>query len=103
MVLVAIASALRTKRLKAPLTSLAIIVALERFKSQQRKSQCHQACGRVQRLERKRGSMLTCRSRLSSSGGTGRRAGLKIRWPQGRVGSIPSSSTIFKHHCESFG
>jgi hypothetical protein len=28
-----------------------------------------------------------------SSGGTGRRAGLKIRWPQGRVGSIPSSST----------
>jgi hypothetical protein len=30
-----------------------------------------------------------------SSGGTGRRAGLKIRWPQGRVGSIPSSSTIY--------
>jgi hypothetical protein len=38
MVLVAIASALGTKRLKAPLTSLAIILALERFKSQQRKS-----------------------------------------------------------------
>ena len=27
------------------------------------------------------------------SGGTGRRAGLKIRWPQGRVGSTPSSGT----------
>jgi hypothetical protein len=29
------------------------------------------------------------------SGGTGRRAGLKIRWPQGRVGSTPSSGTNF--------
>src|ERR1700691_2997941 len=37
--------------------------------------------------------MLTCHSLESSSGETGRRAGLKIRWPQGRVGSIPSSST----------
>ena len=27
------------------------------------------------------------------SGGTGRRAGLKIRWPQGREGSIPFSGT----------
>src|SRR5690242_14554235 len=27
------------------------------------------------------------------SGGTGRRAGLKIRWPSGRVGSIPTFGT----------
>jgi hypothetical protein len=33
-------------------------------------------------------------SLLARSGGTGRRAGLKIRWPQGRVGSTPSSGTI---------
>jgi hypothetical protein len=32
---------------------------------------------------------------LARSGGTGRRAGLKIQWPQGRVGSTPSSGTIF--------
>jgi hypothetical protein len=30
---------------------------------------------------------------LARSGGTGRRAGLKIRWPQGRVGSTPSVYT----------
>ena len=29
----------------------------------------------------------------SRAGGTGRRAGLKIRWPQGRVGSIPMPGT----------
>src|SRR5262249_22048924 len=28
--------------------------------------------------------------KTSRSGGTGRRAGLKIRWPSGRVGSIPT-------------
>jgi hypothetical protein len=38
-----------------------------------------------------------CRSR---GGGTGRRSGLKIPWPEGRVGSIPTpgtpvSSTIY--------
>ena len=39
---------------------------------------------------------MTCYFQLSArSGGTGRRAGLKIRWPQGRVGSTPSSGTIF--------
>ena len=32
--------------------------------------------------------LLTC-----PSGGTGRRAGLKIRWPQGRDGSTPFSGT----------
>src|ERR1700684_3803174 len=37
----------------------------------------------------------TCHSDRTRSGGTGRRAGLKIRWPQGRVGSTPSSGTIF--------
>src|SRR3972149_3303087 len=30
---------------------------------------------------------------LRRSGGTGRRAGLKIPWPQGREGSTPSSGT----------
>ena len=32
---------------------------------------------------------------LRRAGGTGRRAGLKIRWPQGRVGSIPMPGTKF--------
>ena len=32
-------------------------------------------------------------SHLRRSGGTGRRAGLKIPWPQGREGSTPSSGT----------
>jgi hypothetical protein len=36
--------------------------------------------------------------RTRRSGGTGRRAGLKIRWPQGRVGSTPSSGTNFKDY-----
>jgi hypothetical protein len=30
---------------------------------------------------------------MCRAGGTGRRAGLKIRWPQGRVGSIPMPGT----------
>jgi hypothetical protein len=30
------------------------------------------------------------------NGGTGRRAGLKIRWPQGRVGSSPTSGILKK-------
>jgi hypothetical protein len=34
-------------------------------------------------------------SLLCRAGGTGRRAGLKIRWPQGRVGSIPMPGTNF--------
>ena len=38
---------------------------------------------------------------LPRSGGTGRRAGLKIRWPQGRVGSTPSSGTIFSSNFSS--
>jgi hypothetical protein len=33
--------------------------------------------------------MLTCRG-----GGTGRRSGLKIPWPSGRVGSIPTPGTF---------
>ena len=32
------------------------------------------------------------------AGGTGRRAGLKIRWPQGRVGSIPMPGTNLLIH-----
>ena len=31
----------------------------------------------------------------SQSGGIGRRAGFKIQWPQGRVGSSPTSGTLF--------
>ena len=31
--------------------------------------------------------------RFSQSGGIGRRAGLKIPWPSGRVGSTPTSGT----------
>ena len=34
----------------------------------------------------------------SRAGGTGRRAGLKIRWPQGRVGSIPMPGTTVTVH-----
>src|SRR5712692_9058322 len=30
---------------------------------------------------------------IRRAGGTGRRAGLKIRWPQGRVGSTPMPGT----------
>src|SRR3990170_2567329 len=39
---------------------------------------------------------------LRRSGGTGRRAGLKIPWPQGREGSTPSSGTTFSP-CRSRG
>src|ERR1041384_6495603 len=37
-----------------------------------------------------------CRFRIPNRrrGGTGRRAGLKIQWPQGRVGSSPSAGTL---------
>src|SRR3989442_14843313 len=40
--------------------------------------------------------------RAGRSGGIGRRAGLKIRWPQGRVGSTPSSGTriLFKRSAQ---
>jgi hypothetical protein len=31
----------------------------------------------------------------SRRGGIGRRAGLKIQWPQGRVGSSPSAGKVF--------
>src|SRR3990172_4858264 len=38
-------------------------------------------------------SKMHCIGNLRRSGGTGRRAGLKIPWPQGREGSTPSSGT----------
>ena len=41
---------------------------------------------------------------MCPSGGTGRRAGLKIRWPQGRDGSTPFSGTkIFWKITYGFG
>src|SRR5689334_2142944 len=36
---------------------------------------------------------MTYHAAAGRSGGTGRRAGLKIRWPSGRVGSIPTFGT----------
>ena len=44
------------------------------------------------------GLMVTCKSR---SGGTGRRAGFKIPWPQGRVGSTPTSGMPRRSLCEA--
>src|SRR5215471_2458968 len=38
---------------------------------------------------------MTYHAAAGRSGGTGRRAGLKIRWPSGRVGSIPTFGTRF--------
>ena len=35
---------------------------------------------------------------VCESGGTGRREGLKIPWPQGRAGSIPASRTTLQVH-----
>src|SRR6266540_1808804 len=55
------------------------------------------SCGRSIRGARgicKRDPALQCPSRRS--GGTGRRAGLKIRWPSGLVGSIPTSGTTHR-------
>ncbi len=37
---------------------------------------------------------------LSRRGGTGRRDGLKIRCPQGRVGSTPSAGRLFQIRAE---
>src|SRR5437879_2513887 len=36
-------------------------------------------------------ALRSIKSRRSRRGGIGRRAGLKIQWPQGRVGSSPSA------------
>src|SRR3990172_166438 len=47
-------------------------------------------------------SKMHCIGNLRRSGGTGRRAGLKIPWPQGREGSTPSSGTTFSP-CRSRG
>gem|GEM_PF-5821546 len=44
--------------------------------------------------------VLTYTGSLSRSGGTGRRAGLKIRWRQLRVGSIPTFGTNLLLHME---
>src|SRR6185436_9685776 len=48
--------------------------------------------GLPQRLEFElRCALRSIKSRRSRRGGIGRRAGLKIQWPQGRVGSSPSA------------
>ena len=69
---------------------------------------------RTQRLESATALSYSCHvfSSLGSHGEIGRRNGLKIRWPQGRAGSIPAESTIlyqsllihvfFGHHREVF-
>src|SRR5215208_3458542 len=46
--------------------------------------------GHQRRRARPRGERFAPSMVLGRSGGTGRRAGLKIRWPRGRAGSIPA-------------
>ncbi len=60
-------------------------------------------------LESRDTSMLTCvrafqtRSVTRPEWRNGRRGGLKIRWPQGRVGSTPSSGTSTIHPAKKPG